>query len=104
MPLTSSTSISPNFNAAVAKGTQYQRVIMNVNIHVHDALQLEVEGHADMRGAFISARSLDAFFESLILESLQDIVESKSWSASIGLSLDIGKKLDDMNVESVKKA
>ena len=44
---------------------------------------------------------MDAFFENLILESLQDIVEGKSWSASLGLSFDSVKNLKGVNGYSI---
>jgi hypothetical protein len=62
------------------------KLAMNARIHIHEDLRLELSGHADMRGIYVSARSLEAFFDSLLLESIQDIERHSEHGAGLGLS------------------
>jgi len=81
-------NIPPSLSASLSKSDSYQKIIIQANINIAGHLNLVVDGHADMRGVFLSAASLDAFFESLMLESLQDISKSHSWGINGGISRD----------------
>ena len=74
------------FSGAFGKDKADAKLMMNAVIHIHEDLRLEVSGHADMRGIKLSAKSLEAFFNSLLLESMQDLAKNDQWSASFGLS------------------
>lgn len=74
------------FGVAFGKGRADTKLMMNAGIHIHEDLRLEVEGHADMRGINLSAKSLDALFNSLLLESVQDLSKSEQWNAGLGIS------------------
>ena len=81
-------NIPPSLSASLSKGDSYQKIIIQANINIASHLNLVVDGHANMSGIFLSAGSLDAFFESLMLESLQDISKSHSWGINGGISRD----------------
>jgi hypothetical protein len=63
-------------------------VPLNAHIHVTENLVLKVDGHASIRGASITAKSLEASFESLLLESLQSVQKNEGYS--FGLSIGWG--------------
>ncbi len=79
-------NVSPSISNIIKKANQYQKIIINTNINIAGHLSMEVQGHADLRGVFISAKSIDAFFESLLLESVQDIIENKGTLTSLGIN------------------
>ena len=83
-------SIIGNIGNVISKANQHQRLQMNVDIQVKDYFRLDVQGHADMRGVFLRAGNLEANFESLLLESAQDIIRNDSNGISLGVS---GSKL-----------
>ena len=83
-------SITGNIGNVISKANQHQRLQMNVDIQVKDHFRLDVQGHADMRGVFLRAANLEANFESLLLESAQDIIENDSQGINLGVS---GSKL-----------
>ena len=85
IPLTG--SFPPSFASFVQNSNEYKRLALNARIHVYNNLVLEVDGHADIRGLFLHAKSLEAFFNSLVLASVQDLMEHKEFSAGISLSL-----------------
>jgi hypothetical protein len=76
-----STGAPAGIETGVNSGESDEVYMMNGRIHVHDDLRLEVTGHADMKGITVSAKSLEAFFNDLILESVQDL--SKSISSKV---------------------
>ncbi len=84
IPLTSGAPIGISAGISGSKGTD--RLMMNARIHIHEDLRLEVSGHADMEGITVSAKSLEGFFNSLTLASVQDISKHNSWGANIGFS------------------
>jgi hypothetical protein len=84
IPLTAGAPISLSVGLGGSKG--HERLMMNARIHIHEDLRLEVTGHADMKGVSLSAKSLEAFFNSLLLESIQDISRHTSWGINLGLS------------------
>ena len=84
IPLSSGAPLGLSGSIGGSKGQE--RIMMNARIHIHEDLRLEVTGHADMKGVSLSAKSLEAFFNSLLLESVQDISKHSSWGVSLGLS------------------
>ena len=82
--------ISPGSSGGIGMGfsnsDSKEEYAMNARIHIHQDLRLEVTGHANMRGITVSAKSIEAFFNSLLLESVQDISNSISRGANIGFS------------------
>ncbi len=82
-------------------------MMMNARIHIHEDLRLEVTGHADMKGVSLSAKSLEAFFNSLLLESVQDMSKHSSWGVSLGLSSkdisSIGGQVDSSERHAVRE-
>jgi hypothetical protein len=78
--------ISPNLG--VAFGNSNNDAVYNFNVHIYATtrLTLDVRGAASMSGITIDAGSLVANFDSLILESVQDIIDNKALQTSFGLN------------------
>ncbi|MBY0580077.1 MAG: hemagglutinin repeat-containing protein [Rickettsiales bacterium] len=84
-------TIGSSVSGNTGKLSNDEIVPINAQIHVTNRLVLKVNGHADIRGASITATSLEASFESLILESVKELEESSG--KSFGLSTGWGKKV-----------
>jgi hypothetical protein len=84
-------TIGSSVSGNTGKLSNYEIVPINAQIHVTNRLVLKVNGHADIRGASITATSLETSFESLILESVKELEESSG--KSFGLSTGWGKKV-----------
>jgi hypothetical protein len=94
-------SVPPSLSGLISEANQYQKVILNTKITVTNNLTIDVEGMADMKGVYISAKTIDAIFDELILESVQDIYENSDKYKSMGLGFskdglkDIGLQFKD---------
>ena len=84
-------TIGSSVSGNTGKLSNDEIVPINAQIHITNRLVLKVNGHADIRGASITATSLEASFESLILESVKELEESSG--KSFGLSIGWGKKV-----------
>ncbi|WHA04523.1 hypothetical protein N3Z17_04705 [Candidatus Bandiella numerosa] len=84
-------TIGSSVSGNTGKLSNDEIVPINAQIHVTNRLVLKVNGHADIRGASITATSLEASFKSLILESVKELEESSG--KSFGLSIGWGKKV-----------
>lgn len=85
----------PSF--ALNKGNIHEIRYHNARIHVSGNLHIEIELEANIRGADIVANTLFASFDKLILESVQDVIKNKEWSASVGLSNQVIHKLTHLS-------
>ena len=86
-------TIGSSVSGNTGKLSSDEIVPINAQIHVTNRLELKVNGHADIKGASITAKSLEASFESLILESVKELEESggKSFGLSIGWGKSVSK-------------
>ncbi len=81
-------SIPPRLAGLISSANQYQKVIFNTQIHVSNNLHLEVEFTGDIKGLYLNAKNLEASFNELILESVQDISENVERYMSAGIGFD----------------
>ncbi|WPX97402.1 hemagglutinin repeat-containing protein [Candidatus Bandiella euplotis] len=77
-------TVGSNVGGNTGKLNSDEIVPIHAEIYVTNRLELKVKGHADIKGTFIEAKSLEASFESLILESVKELEESSG--RSFGLS------------------
>ena len=91
-------NVPASLSAEISKGKVKIEKNLRTQIYVSGRCKLDVSIRADLKGFSLSARELEANFNDLVLESLQDIIESKAWGAGVGIGLD-GKdmpKLDNI--------
>ncbi len=105
IPITGTTL--PAFGGGFENSNTDESIVMNAKIHIHENLRLEVSGYANIRGLSLSARSLEAFFDSLILESVQDILKHEELGMGISFSgIDmpsLSAKVGNSNTHIVKQ-
>ena len=91
-------NVPASLSAEISKGKVKIEKNLRTQIYVSGRCKLDVSIRADLKGFSLSARELEANFNDLVLESLQDIIESKAWGVGVGIGLD-GKdmpKLDNI--------
>jgi len=86
IPLTSPGAGIPSSSFGKTTASGNERIMFNARIHIHEDLRLEVTGHADLKGISLSAKSLEAFFNSLVLESVQNISKQGGNGVNLGFS------------------
>ncbi len=91
--------ISSSFGANIAELEVDESVPFIVNIYVHNKLSIDVNGEASIRGASISAKSLEGYFQSLMLESVQEIGSSDGFNFGISSGLKKESLLSGMSAE-----
>ena len=86
-------TIGSSVSGNTGKLSSDEIVPINAQIHVTNRLELKVNGHASIKGASITAKSLEASFESLILESVKELEESsgKNFGLSVGWGESVSK-------------
>ncbi len=84
-------TVGSNAGGNTGKLNSDEIVPIHAEIYVTNRLELKVKGHADIKGTFIEAKSLEASFESLILESVKELEESSG--RSFGLSTGWGNSV-----------
>jgi hypothetical protein len=66
----------------------HEETPFTVHISVTERLDLEINGHADIKGARIEAGELHAAFDSLVLESIYSLLKQKGWGTNLGFDGD----------------
>ena len=90
---------SPSFGANIAELEADESVPFTASIFIHNKLSIDVNGEASIKGASISAKSLEGYFRSLILESVQEIGSSDGFNFGISSGLKKESLLSGMSAE-----
>lgn len=91
-------TVPPNIQVAIQKATEKSELYLNTNIYVSDRLTIKIAGRADLKGVSISAGKLEASFNELVLESLQNVIESGGFGSSLGGGIGKEGGLDSLNI------
>ena len=90
---------SPSFGANIAELEADESVPFTASIFIHNKLSIDVNGEASIKGASISAKSLAVYFQSLMLESVQEIGSSDGFNFGISSGLKKESLLSGMSAE-----